>query len=88
MPEYKRQINVLGPIAIKMDQMEVHAVFHGHWGVEVTCPACPDKFVVAGPHLAFPTRFTKERVTKDLLCLLADDHTFGRTHRNDYASWG
>jgi hypothetical protein len=88
MLEYKREINVLGPVVIKMDQMEVHAIFHEDWDVVVTCPACPDKFAVGGPHLAFPSPFTKERVTKDLLSLLADDHSYGRIHQNSYSSWG
>jgi hypothetical protein len=87
MLEYKLEIVALGPVAIKTAQMEVHATFHENWDLVVTCPACPDKFVVGGPHLAFPSRFTKERVTKDLLSLLANDHSYGRIHQNSYASW-
>jgi hypothetical protein len=87
MLEYKSKIVVLGPVAIKADQMEVHASWGEDWGA-VRCPACPDKFFIGGPHPAFPSRFTKEQVTKDMRSVLADDHSHGRTHQNSYASWG
>jgi hypothetical protein len=39
MLEYKSKIGVLGPVAIKADQMEVHASWGEDWGA-VRCPAC------------------------------------------------
>ena len=82
MLDYKSEIVGPGPVAIKLGQMEVHAPIHEDGGA-VTCPACPDKFTI-GYHRAFPNLFTKEHVTNDLLSVLADDHSQGRTHQNSY----
>jgi len=88
MLEFKTEIKELGPVTIKADQMEAHALYDRQdWGA-VRCPACRDKFFIGGPHPAFPSRFTKEQVTKDMRSVLADDHSHGRTHQNSYASWG
>jgi hypothetical protein len=82
MLDYKSETHTPNPVAIRLDQTEVHAPGHKDWA-QVTCPACPDKFSI-GHHQAFPSISTKQQVTKELLSALADDHSHGRNHRNSY----
>ena len=88
MLEYRSELRNIGPVAIKMGQREVRAAFRDRqdWDM-VSCPGCPDRFFVGGPHPLFPSRFTKDGVTSDVLLVLAEDHSRGRIHQNSYASW-
>lgn len=88
MLEYRSELSNIGPVAIKIGQREVRAAFRDRqdWDM-VSCPGCPDKFSIGGPHPFFPSRFTRDKVTGDLLSVLAGDHGRGGIHQNSYALW-
>ena len=79
---YKTSIRPLGPVAIKLNQWEVHAPDHQTWGV-VSCDHCKDKFAL-GPNRIYGTHSTPENGVKELEDLLKEDHKHGRPHENSY----
>ena len=79
---YKTSITPLGPVAIKLNQWEVHAPDHDTWGI-VSCDDCKDKFAL-GPNRIFGSRSTEEDCVKQLQDLLKTDHQHGRPHANSY----
>jgi len=79
---YKASIRPLGPVAIKLNQREVHAPEHDTWGV-VSCDLCKDKFAI-GPNRIFGSRTTVQECVKELEELLKADHEHDRPHQNSY----
>ena len=79
---YKTSIRPLCPVAIKLNQWEVHAPDHDTWGV-VSCDNCKDKFAL-GPNRIHGTHTTPEDGVKELEDLLKVDHQHGRPHANSY----
>jgi len=79
---YKASIRPLGPVAIKLNQWEVHAPDHETWGV-VTCDTCKQKFAF-GPNRIYGTPATKERLETELRQILKNDHELKRQHQNSY----
>jgi cysteinyl-tRNA synthetase len=83
---YKTSIRPLSPVAIKLNQWEVHAPDHETWGV-VTCDICKQKFAL-GPNRIYGSTTTKERSVKELEDLLKKDHQQGRLHPDSYELTG
>ena len=83
---YKTSIRPLGPVAIKLNQREVHAPDHATWGV-VSCDQCKDKFGI-GPHRIYGSRTTEQECVKELEELLNLDHEHRRPHPNSYELTG
>jgi hypothetical protein len=79
---YMRQLRSLCPVAIKVNQNEIHAPDHDDWGV-VTCDSCGEQFHI-GPNRIFRARTTAEHAAEQLKDLLAEDHRVGRSHQNGY----
>jgi cysteinyl-tRNA synthetase len=86
-PEWKRKsyetsIRPFCPVAIKLNQWEVHAPDHDTWGV-VSCDNCKDKFAL-GPNRIYGSRTTEQQCVRELEDLLKEDHQLGRPHANSY----
>ncbi len=79
---YQTSIRPNCPVAIKLNQWEVHAPDHDTWGV-VSCESCKDKFAL-GPNRIYGTHTTPEDGAKELEGLLKEDHQRGRPHANSY----
>jgi cysteinyl-tRNA synthetase len=79
---YKRSIRPLCPVAIKLNQWDVHAPDHETDGV-VSCDRCKDKFGI-GPNRIYGSRTTPEEYAKELKDILKSDHEHGRLHANSY----
>jgi hypothetical protein len=79
---YKLNINSLGPVAVKLDQVEVHAPNHDPWGV-FTCDDCEMRFVV-GPNRIYGTTAEARDCVRQLETLLKNDHRTNRSHANSY----
>ncbi len=79
---YKTSIAPLCPVAIKLNQSEVHAPDHLTWGI-VTCDVCKEKFAI-GPNRIFGSQGTPEDYVKELDKLLKADHVHARPHANSY----
>jgi len=80
--EYKTSIHPLSPVAIKLNQWEVHAPDHATWGV-VSCDSCKDRFAL-GPNRIYGSRTAEQDCVKQLEDLLKTDHQLGRPHTNSY----
>jgi hypothetical protein len=78
---YMREFPGVDPVAVKLDQTEIHAPQHTTWGT-VKCESCGEEFGV-GCHRLYPTNTEREYVTK-LERILAADHKAGRPHENLY----
>ena len=78
--KYKSQVSPICPVAIKLNQVEVNAPEHSHWGI-ASCEGCEDKFAI-GPNRNYGSRKTDVDCAKDLEATLADDHGNGRAHAN------
>jgi hypothetical protein len=83
---YKTKLNPLGPVAIKLNQWEVHAPQHGTWGI-VSCDGCKERFAL-GPNLIYGTHTTPDEAVKELEDLLKADHQNDRPHANSYELTG
>ena len=83
---YKTRLVSLHPVAIKLNQWEVHAPDHNTWGV-FSCHSCKDKFAL-GPNRIFGSRTTEAECVKELEDLLKADHETGRPHPNSYELQG
>jgi hypothetical protein len=79
---YKASVRTLSPVAIKLNQREIHGPDHDTWEV-VSCDGCKDKFAV-GPNRIYGSRTTKEECVAELKELLKQDHLNGRLHPNSY----
>jgi cysteinyl-tRNA synthetase len=79
---YKTRLVSLHPVAIKLNQWEVHAPDHNTWGV-FSCSSCKDRFAL-GPNRIFGSRTTEAESVKELENLLKADHELGRPHANSY----
>jgi cysteinyl-tRNA synthetase len=79
---YMTEVSPLCPVAIKLNQSEVHAPDHDTWGT-VSCENCEDKFAI-GPNRTFGSRSTPEVCVKQLEELLNADHRIGKPHKNSY----
>ena len=79
---YNTSIRPLCPVAIRLNQWEVHAPDHDTWGV-VSCDSCKDKFAL-GPNRIHGSHTTPEDAVKELEDLLKADHQHGRPHSNSY----
>jgi hypothetical protein len=79
---YKTKLNSLSPVAIKLNQSEVHAPDHDTWGV-VSCDRCKEKFAL-GPNRIHGSRTTPEEAVKELEDLLKADHEHAQPHKNSY----
>jgi len=79
---YRKRLMSLRPVAVKLNQLEVHAPEHSTWGV-VSCDGCKDRFAI-GPNRIFPGQTTPEECAKELEGLLKADHQHGRPHANSY----
>jgi hypothetical protein len=80
-PAYKIAYEGIDPVAVKLNQSEIHAPEHTTWGT-VKCDSCGEGFGV-GCHRLYPTGTAQECVTK-LEKILAEDHKAGRAHENLY----
>lgn len=83
---YRTSIRSLSPVAIKLNQWEVHAPDHDTWGV-VSCDRCKDKFAV-GPSRIYGSRTTEQECVAELESLLKGDHEHNRPHANSYELTG
>jgi cysteinyl-tRNA synthetase len=79
---YKTSISPISPVAIKLNQREVHAPNHLTWGM-VSCSGCKDAFAF-GPNRIYGTQRSKEDLEMELRRLLEADHKSGRPHPNSY----
>jgi len=79
---YMTKLTPLGPVAIKLNQSEVHAPDHDTWGV-VSCDICKEKFAL-GRNRIYGSRTTEAECVKELEDLLKADHQHGRPHANSY----
>jgi len=79
---YMTKLTPLGPVAIKLNQSEVHAPDHDTWGV-VTCESCGEKFAL-GPNRIYGSRSTEAECVKQLEDILKTDHQHNRPHANSY----
>jgi len=79
---YKSKLRPLCPVAIKVEQNEIHAPDHDTFGI-VSCDSCGDEFHI-GPHRFHGSRTTPQETAKQLQTLLAEDHRTGRPHSNAY----
>jgi len=79
---YKTSIRPLCPVAIKLNQWEVHAPDHDTWGV-VSCDTCKDKFAL-GPNRIYGSRSTAAACVRELEDRLKTDHEDGQPHANSY----
>ncbi|MGC2328678.1 MAG: PIN domain-containing protein [Candidatus Sulfotelmatobacter sp.] len=82
MGEYKSAFTGPDTVAVKLNQMEIHAPQHRDRGV-VTCATCQEEFGV-GDHTLFPGTQTWGHLVAKLEGLLAEDHRAGRGHANLY----
>jgi len=82
MTDYKTKVESLNPVAIKLDQHEVHAPGHDNWRV-LACDQCEDKFAL-GPNRIYGSRTTEEECVKQLVTILAAYHQHKRPHQNNY----
>jgi hypothetical protein len=80
--EYKVAFTGPDPVAVKLNQMEIHAPQHRHRGI-VTCELCHEQFGV-GDHTLFPSTQTWGHSVAKLEALLAEDHRVNRGHANLY----
>jgi cysteinyl-tRNA synthetase len=83
---YKTSINPISPVAIKLNQREVHAPNHLTWGL-VSCSGCKDTFAF-GPNRIYGTQKSKEDLEMEVRRLLEADHKGGRPHPNSYELTG
>lgn len=83
---YKTSIRPLGPVAIKMNQWEVHAPDHATWGT-VSCNKCKDKFAI-GPNRIYGSRTSEEECVRELEDTLKKDHQKSQPHQNSYELTG
>lgn len=82
---YKRKLERVGPVAIKLDQTEVHAPDHDTWCI-VSCK-CGDEFAI-GPNRIFGSQQLPPDCMKELNERLAGDHHQHRAHENSYELQG
>jgi cysteinyl-tRNA synthetase len=82
---YKTSIRPLSPVAIKLNQWEVHAPDHATWGV-VSCDGCKDRFAL-GPNRIYGSQ-AEEQCVRQLEDILRTDHQHGRPHANSYELGG
>jgi cysteinyl-tRNA synthetase len=78
---YKTSLHSLDPVAIKLNQLEVHAPDHDTWGI-VSCDDCKDKFGV-GPNRIYRSG-SEQKAVRELEELLKQDHLNNRPHQNSY----
>ena len=83
---YKTSIDPISPVAIKLNQREVHAPNHLTWGL-VSCSGCKDTFAF-GPNRIYGTQRSKEDLETELRTLLEADHKSGRPHPDSYELTG
>ena len=76
------KITPLCPVAVKLNQSEVHAPDHATWGF-VSCDRCEDKFAL-GPNRIYGSRTSEKECVKQLEDILKTDHQQGRPHANSY----
>ena len=81
---YKTSIDTFNPVAIKLEQREVHAPDHSNWGV-ITCNTCFERFAF-GPNRIYGVRGNKtvDGYATILKGILTDDHRNNRSHQNAY----
>ena len=79
---YKMSICPIGPVAIKLNQRDVHAPDHDTWGI-VSCDSCRDRFAL-GPNRTYGTSATEQECVTELEKLLKQDHLNDRPHQNSY----
>jgi cysteinyl-tRNA synthetase len=79
---YKTRLTPLCPVAIKLNQWEVHAPDHSTWGV-ISCDSCKDKFAL-GPNRIYGGQASEQKCVKQLEDRLRTDHRDGRPHENSY----
>jgi cysteinyl-tRNA synthetase len=79
---YMTKITPLCPVAVKLNQSEVHAPDHATWGF-VSCDRCEDKFAL-GPNRIYGSRTSEKECVKQLEDILKTDHQQGRPHANSY----
>ena len=83
---YERKLTSLCPVAIKLDQSEVHAPDHLTWGI-ISCDGCKERFAV-GPNRIYGSRTTEQQCVAQLEKLLKKDHLNDRPHQNSYELCG
>jgi len=83
---YKSSIRALSPVAIKLNQWEVHAPDHDTWGI-VSCEGCKDRFAL-GPNRIYGSKSTEQQYVMELENKLKEDHEQGRQHSNSYELTG
>lgn len=79
---YKSRVQPLCPVAVKVEQNEVHAPDHSTWGV-VICDTCGERFYI-GPNRIYRSRSSDVECAKQLEIELAEDHRRNNTHLNSY----
>jgi len=80
--KYKKRISALCPVAIQLQQFEVHAPEHIMWGI-VTCNICGKQFAI-GPNRTHGSRVTDVQAAEALTLMLEDDHSLNQPHQNSY----
>jgi cysteinyl-tRNA synthetase len=79
---YKTRISPLCPVAVKLNQWEVHAPDHDTWGI-VSCDSCKDRFAL-GPNRIYGSQTSEKECVEQLEDILKIDHQHGRPHANSY----
>jgi cysteinyl-tRNA synthetase len=84
--KYMSKLTPLNPVAIRLNQKEVHAPDHETWGI-VTCEDCGEKFAL-GPNRIYGSTTTEQECVNELVGLLKQDHLHNRPHPNSYELHG
>jgi len=79
---YDMTFTGLDPIAVRSDQVRVHAPQHETMG-SVSCNSCGQRFFI-GRHRLYPPAETYGHLVRKLESILADDHRSERAHANLY----
>src|SRR5690242_13874021 len=78
--KYKQVVKSSCPVAIKLNQMEIHAPTHDDWGV-FTCDVCGERFRLGADRI-YGSRRSEQECAARFEEMLASDHKDGRSHEN------
>lgn len=79
---YKAELNAIGPIAVRIGQLNLRAPQHSTWGV-VSCDVCQAQFAI-GPNRHYGSRVPEADCIEELKRFLATDHQYSHPHRDGY----
>jgi hypothetical protein len=80
--KYKTKVSPPCPVAIQLQQFEVHAPEHILWGI-VTCDLCGKQFAI-GRHRIYGSHITDVQAAEALTIMLEDNHSRNEPHQNSY----